>query len=78
MSAIIEIEFNLLYNNFGGFMQYTPFYKDNKQIEFNNLGFSNLKVKCYYSDYENQFMLTNKHYIDFKPRCKNLFAVSSL
>lgn len=43
-----------------------------------SLGFSNLKVKCYYSDYENQFMLTNKHYIDFKPRCKNLFAVSSL
>lgn len=43
-----------------------------------SLGFSNLKVKCYYSDYENQFMLMNRHYMDFKPRCNSLFAVSSL
>lgn len=43
-----------------------------------SLGFSNLKVKCCYSEYENQFILTNKHYSDFKPRCIGVTAVKTL
>lgn len=43
-----------------------------------SLGFSDLKVKCYYSNRDNQVLLTNKHYSDFKPRCSSVFAVSSL
>ena len=43
-----------------------------------SLGFSNLNVKCCYSNYDNQFVLINKHYLEFKPRCNNVFAVSAL
>jgi len=43
-----------------------------------SLGFSNLNVRCCYSNYDNQFVLINKHYSEFKPRCNNVFAVSAL
>lgn len=43
-----------------------------------SLGFSSLKVKCYYCEYDNQFALTNKHYLDFKPRCVGIAVQKEL
>ena len=43
-----------------------------------SLGFSNLQVKCCYSNSDNEFVLTNKHYADFKPRCRSVFDVGIL